>query len=160
MVNNHTYIAFDGDKDIHYYWLMKAWKYNQRDFFKFFDFEDAHDLNYARDTSQEDSIKRQLNVRLNQSNKFVLLVGESTKYLYKFVKWEIEQAIQRKLPLIIVNLNGKKHLDKDRCPSILFDSLALHVGFNQQSIERALLQWPNQYQKFQNEGKFGPFYYP
>ena len=23
---NKTYVAFDGDNDIKYYWLMKAWK--------------------------------------------------------------------------------------------------------------------------------------
>ena len=40
---NKTYIAFDGDKDIRYYWLMKAWKHNSTDFFKQFEFYDAHD---------------------------------------------------------------------------------------------------------------------
>jgi hypothetical protein len=30
---NRTYIAFDGDSDIRYYWLMKAWKHNSKDFF-------------------------------------------------------------------------------------------------------------------------------
>lgn len=24
--SNKSYVAFDGDKDIHYYYLMKAWK--------------------------------------------------------------------------------------------------------------------------------------
>src|SRR5690606_6853185 len=46
---NKTYIAFDGDSDIRYYRLMKAWSANEH-----FDFEfhDAHDLNTARDSSQ------------------------------------------------------------------------------------------------------------
>ena len=57
---NKTYIAFDGDKDMSYYRLMTAWSANER-----FDFEfhNAHDLNTARDTSQEESIKRQLRER-------------------------------------------------------------------------------------------------
>ena len=25
---NKTYVAFDGDNDIKYYWLMRAWKKN------------------------------------------------------------------------------------------------------------------------------------
>ncbi len=42
---NRTYIAFDGDSDIRYYWFMKAWKHNTRDFFIDFNFYDAHDTN-------------------------------------------------------------------------------------------------------------------
>lgn len=54
---NKTYICFDGDTDMRYYRLMTAWADNE----KFsFDFHNAHDLNTARDTSQEESIKRQL----------------------------------------------------------------------------------------------------
>ena len=52
---NKTYVAFDGDNDIHYYRLMCAWKQNDATLFSFFD---AHDLNYARDTSLEESIKK------------------------------------------------------------------------------------------------------
>ena len=72
------YVAFDGDTDIHYYFLMKAWTNNEK-----FDFEinDAHDINFSRDTSLEQSIKNQLRIRLNNSKVFILLIGENTKYL-------------------------------------------------------------------------------
>ena len=43
---NKTYVAFDGDRDIRYYHLMKAWKTNDN---IDFDFHDVHDLNYTRD---------------------------------------------------------------------------------------------------------------
>ena len=113
---NKVYVAFDGDKDIHYYNLMKAWKQNDN---TNFNFNDAHDLSQARDTSTEDSIKQNLRNRISNSKIFVLLVGESTKYLYKFVKWEIEQAIKREMPIIVVNLNGIRSHDTSHCPSIL-----------------------------------------
>jgi hypothetical protein len=45
---NKTYVAFDGDNDIHYYRLMKAWKQNNHSDFKFYD---AHDINTASDSS-------------------------------------------------------------------------------------------------------------
>lgn len=38
---NKTYVAFDGDRDIHYYRLMKAWRQNNNIYFNFMD---AHDL--------------------------------------------------------------------------------------------------------------------
>ena len=44
---NKVYVAFDGDRDIHYYRLMKAWKQND---YTDFNFYDAHDLKQSRDS--------------------------------------------------------------------------------------------------------------
>ena len=94
---NKTYVAFDGDNDMWAYAYMKGWKQNDSSSFNFYD---AHDLNTARDSSTEESIKRQLRERMNNSKVFVLLIGEHTKYLTKFVKWEVEQALKKDLPII------------------------------------------------------------
>ncbi|WP_204435287.1 TIR domain-containing protein [Amphibacillus cookii] len=48
-----------------------------------------HDINNALDTSTEETIKRTLRERMSNSKFFILLVGEHTKYLYRFVRWEI-----------------------------------------------------------------------
>jgi len=156
---NKTYIAFDGDSDIRYYWLMKAWKHNSNDFFNQFNFYDAHDINTAKDSSKEESIKRQLTERLNSTKLLILLVGESTRYLYKFIRWELEQAIAKDIPIIVVNLNGKRHYDNDKCPPLLKNHPAVHVSFNQKIIEYALNNWIEQYDKIKKEKKTGPFFY-
>jgi len=159
MPKNRTYIAFEGDNDIHYYYLMKAWKHNQRDFFSDFNFYDAHDINSSRDSSKEESIKAQLRLRLSESRLFVLLIGTSTKYLYKFVRWEIEQAIERNIPIIAINLNGKREMDANLCPSILQSQLAIHISFSQKIIEHTLSHWEQQYFDLKKEGKTGPYFY-
>lgn len=156
---NKTYIAFDGDNDIHYYYLMKAWKHNQRDFFSDFNFYDAHDINFARDSSREESIKTQLKKRLDETKLFVLLIGNNTKYLYKFVRWEIEEAIKREIPIIAVNLNGKRVMDSNLCPPILQVQLAIHISFSQKIIEYALEKWGEQYQNLKKSGNSGPHQY-
>lgn len=153
---NKTYICFDGDRDMHYYRLMCAWKQREGINFNFFN---AHDLNTARDDSQEASIKRQLRERLNNTNVFVVLVGEQTRYLYRFVKWEMEQAIQMGLPIIVVNLNGQRQQDPDRCPPVIRNELAIHVSFNAAALQYALEHWPASHQKYRIEGKSGPYYY-
>ena len=51
---NKTFVSFDGDSDMSYYRLMQAWRQNDGIAFNFYD---AHDLNTARDSSQEVSIK-------------------------------------------------------------------------------------------------------
>ena len=153
---NRTYLSFDGDNDIHYYRLMRAWKQSDNTAFSFYD---AHDLNYARDTSLEESIKRQLLVRFQNSKTFVLLIGEKTRYLYKFVRWEIEQALSRGLPIICVNLNGQKFQDTNRCPPILKNELAIYISFNAAILQYALENWPSSHLSYRREGKSGPYYY-
>jgi hypothetical protein len=154
--SNKTYVAFDADNDIHYYRLMQAWKQSDNLTFNFYD---AHDINNLRATSTEETIKTKLRERLNSTIVFVLLVGEHTKYLYQFVRWEIEQAIKLNLPIICVNLNGKRSIDNDRCPPILKNELVLHVSFNAKIIEKALTRWETLHYEHKKNGKTGDFYY-
>ena len=154
---NKTYVAFDADNDIHYYRLMQAWKQNDH---SNFDFYDAHDINNLRNGSSEVTIKNKLRERLKNTKVFVLLVGSQTKYHYKFVKWEVEQAISLNLPLVVVNLNGTRSIDNDNCPPLLKNELALHISFNARILEKALIQWESSHFSQRAAGKSGDFYFP
>lgn len=135
---NKTYVCFDGDEDIRYYRLMTAWKANDN---STFNFHNAHDLNTARDSSQEESIKRQLRERFANSKTFIILVGEKTKNLRKFVKWEMDVALRLGLPIIAVNLDGSR-VQTERCPPTIRDVLSVHVPFNSKIIQHAMDEWP------------------
>ncbi len=133
---NKTYVAFDGDTDMQYYRLMTAWRANEHIDFNFYD---AHELNSARDTSTTDSIKAQLRERMANAKQMVLLVGEKTKGLRRFVPWEIELARKQDIPIIVVNLNGKRDYDPDRCPSTIgSDVYTMHVAFYAKIIKLAM----------------------
>lgn len=153
---NKTYVAFDGDKEMRYYNLMKAWKQNDN---TDFDFYDAHDLNTARDSSQEESIKSQLRIRMANSKVFVLLIGESTKNLTKFIKWEIELAIKKGLPIICVNLNGSRNKDS-LCPKSLDGALSIFIPFGSKIMQYALENWPSSDATHRKAGESGAYYYP
>lgn len=153
---NKIFASFDGDKDIHYYRLMKAWHQSDRSTFNFFD---AHDINTARDSSLEATIKRRLRERLLNSRVFVSLVGESTRYLYKFVRWEIEQAISLNLPIIAVNLNGKRVMDPQRCPPLLRDTKSMHISFNAAILEYSLEHWPRQHASYETKDVSSWYYF-
>lgn len=153
---NKTYVAFDGDNDIHYYRLMTAWKQTDGSTFKFYD---AHDINTAKDSSKEESIKRQLRARMANTKVFVLLIGKNTRYLRKFVKWEIETAVRLNLPIIGVNLNKKKSSDV-LCPSSLKGQLAIFVPYGKRIMQYALENWPESHYKYSKEGKKAHYYYP
>ena len=153
---NKTYVCFDGDNDIHYYYLMRAWKRNDGFSFNFFD---AHDLNVARDTSLSDSIRHQLRKRLLNSKVLVVLVGERTRYLYKFVRWEMEQALDLDMPIIAVNLNGLRVVDRDLCPPIIKDELVKHVSFNAAILQYAIEKWPGRHRERRGRCETGPSHY-
>ena len=153
---NKVFISFDGDNDIHYYRLMRAWKQNDRTDFNFFD---AHDINTARDTSLEATIKARLRERLLNAKVVVSLIGDNTRYLYKFVRWELEQSLSLGLPIIGVNLNGKRSQDSDRCPPVIRDSLVVYVSFKSAILQHALENWPDEFYRSKRQGVTGPRYY-
>ncbi|WP_334191166.1 TIR domain-containing protein (plasmid) [Synechococcus elongatus PCC 11801] len=156
MYRNKTYVSFDADTDMHYYRLMQAWKENDNIDFNFYN---AHDINYNPNLTSELSIKKQLRKRFENTKIFVLLVGENTRNLYKFVRWEIEEAISRNIPIIVVNLNGKRSLDEVLCPPIVRDALAVHISFDAAIIKHALENWENQHYELKKTNDSGNYFY-
>lgn len=153
---NKTYVCFDADSDILYYNLMKAWKENDK---IEFNFHNAHEINNLRDGSSEVTIKAKLRERLNNTKVLVVLIGAKTANLYKYVRWEIEWAIENDIPIIGVNINKTKHMDDTYCPPLLKDKLAIHIPFGQKIIDFALNNWTNSHYTQRKNGKSGPFYY-
>lgn len=79
-MRTRTYIAADFDHDIDAVNQLYRWKNDKN---LSLDFQDAHDLTQARDSSMYCSIKSSLRLRLNESKTFVLIVGEHTDTLTK-----------------------------------------------------------------------------
>ena len=153
---NKTYVCFDADNDIHYYRLMTAWKENQA---IAFNFHNAHEINNLRDGSSEETIKTKLRERLSNTKVLIVLLGEHTKNLYKYVRWEIEYSVEKDIPIIAVNLNGKKKIDGNLCPPILKDELAIHIPFGQKIIDYALNNWPSSHISHKNKNEGGAYSY-
>jgi hypothetical protein len=138
---NKLYVAFDGDEDMHWYNILKAWRDNENIDFSF---HDAHDLNVARDSSLPESIKVQLRARMQNSKTVLLLVGERTKYIRGYIPWEISYARYLDLPIIVANLNDKRQYDTIRCPSSVEGGKgAVHISFEAKIIKHALDNWPD-----------------
>ncbi len=138
------------------YRLMQAWKANDG---MDFDFNNAHDLTTIREDSGEDAIKRSLRERMNNSKIFVLLVGEETKKLRKYVPWEIEIAQKADLPIIVVNLNKEKELDSAHCPAMLQNSLSMHIPYGPKIMQYALDYWPESHRTHRSKDENTPYWY-
>ena len=141
---NKTYVIFDGDEDMWAYAYMVGWKKNENIDFYFYN---AHDLNTITNRSSDDNTKHKLRVRFQSAKQVIVLIGEHTKNLYKFVRWEMEIAQNLSIPIIAVNLNKKRKYDDDKCPAILRNKYVVHISFNSKIIKHALDNFPGEYRK-------------
>jgi hypothetical protein len=138
-----TYIIFDGDNDRWAYANMKGWKALEH---IDFDFEDAHDeYPLTSNASDEAYIKGKLKKRFANARQVIVLVGESTKNLYKYVRWELEVAQSLGLPIIAVNLNGDRGQNDNTCPPLIKDTYTVHVPFRMKIIKYALDNFPSEF---------------
>jgi MTH538 TIR-like domain (DUF1863) len=143
MSNGSTYVIFDGDNDKYAYAFMKGWKVNDR---VEFDFRDAHDIGTMTGRAQDEAyVKSELRKRMKASSQVLVLVGENTKYLRKFVGWEIDLALELGLPIIVVNLNDKRKMDADLCPVPLRSGYIVHIPFKRAIIKYALDNFPSEF---------------
>jgi hypothetical protein len=104
-----TFTIFDGYTDRGAYARLKGWNSLER---VPFSFEDAHSLEAMTLRAQdEDYVKSRLKQRMAGSSQALVLIGEKTKNLRRFVRWETELAIDA-MPIIAVKLNGLRHIDR------------------------------------------------
>ena len=151
-----VYVCFDSYNDFYYFQMMRAWDLDHKIDFKFFP---PQDLNRRHTGKSETEIKSQIRKQIQTVDAFVVLIGESTRYLSQFVQWEMEVALAENKPIIAVNLNGLRFQDVKRCPPILEDKLAVHISFHAVILQEALLTWPEFHTSFYQQGKSGPHYY-
>ena len=155
---NKTYVAF-ASEDIKQYWLMEAWRDNDKIDFNFFD---AHDLYKARDSSQPESIKARLRERIGNAKQIVLLGSRTSRRKGgngdSFLAYEVGAAIRLKLPVVVANLDGDRNIDREFIPQPFLDAdyYTVSVSFQPAIIRYAL---DNYAVNFASSDKSGPHYY-
>jgi hypothetical protein len=139
-----AYVVFDGDNDKWAYAYLNGWKANKN---IDFDYQNAHDLDAMTGRAQnEPYVKSQLRERMNKSTAVIVLIGEKTKNLYKYVRWELELALDLGLPIIAANLNQTNGQDDTLCPAILrARACVVHVPYTLKAIKHAMSNFPKFY---------------
>jgi Thoeris protein ThsB, TIR-like domain len=136
---NKTYVIFDGDNDRRAYAYMNGWKSNEN---MSFNFHDAHDIGPLTDRASDETIKTRLRDRFSNAKQAIVLVGQETKNLRKWVPWEMEISQKLDLPIIVVNLNGLRQMDPNLCPVALRNWPAVHVEYKAKNNSTRLGQFP------------------
>ncbi len=156
---NKTYVAF-ASEDIGKYRMMQAWKASEHIEFDFFD---AHDLFISRDTSKPETIKRNLRERLKNAKQVVLLGSKDGKRKgddgISFLAHEIEVIIEFKLPVVVVNLDQDRSVNRNYIPNLLLNRnyYTVSVSYQPKIIVHAL---DNYAVTFATSEKKGPYQYP
>lgn len=162
---NGTYVAFAADggtnittSDIRFYNILKAWNLLKSKEFRLIN---SHEKSSRlRSGSQEETIKRTLRERLNNSSKLLLLVSDRTKLDDDFVPYEIKYAIETcKIPVIVCYVNHKQRISttlpqnlKNLWPAELKKQIdnnnvkTIHIPFRERILYRAINDYS--YNKF------------
>lgn len=151
-----TYVCFDADNDTDSFLEMKSWRDGER---PVINIHNNHTVNTLDDGASPGAGRRRLREHLAGTRVLIVLIGKHTESLYKYVRWEIEYAVEHGLPVIAVNLNDARRLDPQLCPSVLKDELALHIAFGREIIDFALYEWPDTHASLVEQGESGDFFY-
>ena len=127
-----TFVGFSST-DIKSYWLMLAWKAHEHIDFDFADCQLQEEIN----SENEQYIKRKCRDRINMAGTYIVLIGEDTRWKYKYVRWEAEVALEKKCRVIGVNLNKSRSVD-DLCPPILRNTGSVFVPFSPKIVGHAI----------------------
>ena len=132
-MSSRVFVGFSST-DIHYYHLMCAWKNNSKIDFNFIDCQ----LHEEIDSEDELYIKRKCRERINMAGTFISLIGGDTKSKHKYVRWELEVALEKGCRIIGVNLDGSRQMNSEKCPKIIQNIGAIFVPFSPKVVAYAL----------------------
>ena len=142
------FVAFDGVNDQEVYQELIKMKQSDNTPFMFYS---ALDLHKRLDKDSDEVLKAKIYHLMQESKVCLVIVGKTTKTFRRFIKWQIERAIETNMPIIMLNPNYIRSVDFDRCPSLMKKNLALHIAMQDKIIEYALLNFPTSYNKYLQE---------
>lgn len=131
-----TFVGFSST-DIHCFRLMQAWKANEHIDFNFTDCQLGSEIN----SENEAYIKRKCRERINMAGTFAVLIGQDTKSKHKYVRWEMEVAIEKNCRIIGINIDGSRRVVDNTCPLIIRNIGAIFVPFSPQIVAHALANY-------------------
>ena len=128
-----TFVGFSST-DIKSYWLMLAWKENER---IDFDFADCQ-LDKEIRSTDEAYIKSIVRKRIQTAGTYAMLIGDDTRSKPKYVRWEAEMAVEKGCSIIGINLDGSLRINQAKCPPIIRDIGAIFIPFSPKIVAYAI----------------------
>lgn len=154
---NGIYVAFDGlgttcpiEGDIKYFNLLKGWCANKKDDFLF---SDSHQkTGQVKDSSSKERLRKVLRTRLLNSKTLVLILTDKTRYDREMLNYEIDIAVNLKIPIIVCYAGISYPIYKPNALSSYWpkslkssiendEALCIHIPFRKMPIKDAISQF-------------------
>jgi hypothetical protein len=113
---------------------MLAWKENEHIDFNFTNCQLGSEIN----SENEAYIKSKCRERLDMAGTFAVLIGKDTRSKHKYVRWEMEVAVEKKCRIIGINLDGSRRAVDSTCPPSIRNIGAIFVPFSPKKVAYAL----------------------
>jgi hypothetical protein len=113
---------------------MLAWKENEHIDFDFANCQLSQEINSENETY----IKGKCRERIVLAGTFAVLIGQDTRSKHKYVRWEMEVALEKKCRIIGINLDHSRQMVMETCPPIIRDVGAMFVPFSPKIVAHAL----------------------
>jgi hypothetical protein len=130
-----TFVGFSSS-DINWYRLMCAWKANEHIDFNFTDCQLTNSIN----SDNEAYIKRVCRERINMAGTFVQLIGDDTRSKHRYVRWELEVALEKNCTIIGANIDGSRYVN-EKTPPLMRNIGAVFVPCKPKILAYALEDW-------------------
>lgn len=72
------------------------------------------------------------------SGTFAVLIGQDTRSKHKYVRWEMEVAIEKKCRIVGINIDKSRSVVDATCPPIIRNIGAIFVPFSPKIVAYAL----------------------
>lgn len=95
-----------------------------------------------------------------EADVFLLIVSAGMKTPPPGVVKSISSALAKKIPIICMNQTGTRRQDRENCPELLDNQLALHISVEKNPFHYALKHWVSYHKACVASGYHSPHYYP
>ncbi len=150
------YIAYDAlnDKAL----ISKIKEFRQSDG-SIFDFYDGSRFVKDLDKVSDINLKALIQENMEEADIVLVLLSKTLKSMRRFSKWQIEYAISKNKPIIVMNNSRLRGIDYDVCPTALKNHLCLIIPNDEKALELACINWPKSHKAHHGNNDKLPYRY-
>lgn len=150
------YVIYDSQANAGAYAKLKEFKQSDG---SNFDIYDGVKFLKSLDKVSDEELKDAIFANMDLADAVIVLLSKNVKSMRKFIKWQIEYAVNKKMVLMSMNCNRVRSLDYDVTPTILKNRLSLFLPYDEKALELALANWPESFASHVKNGDNSPVRY-
>lgn len=124
-----------------------------------FDFVDSLTLSVQLDVLNDEELKSLLYKNMDEADIVLILLSKKVKSMRKFVKWQVEYAINQGMPIICMNNSPLRSIDYSITPTKLKKKRSLYISYDSKVLELACINWVQSNKKHNDMEENIPYCY-